>query len=149
MNKKLIILIVALECVFSIFLISVFGPMIEALHSKVIVKDVYFVDEDGVRIENDTSFVVDLDVSRSFHFDFEVMAEDATERTVDILHNGKDNEIEIEEDVDGFGFTVHFLSKNIPSVTIIIRATDSSQKSAAITLVKRDSDVNIGDEFFD
>ena len=149
MNKKLIVLIVALECVFSIFLISIFGPMIEALHAKVIVKDVYFVDDAGVRMEEDASVIVDLSMKRSFHFDFEVVTEEATDRTVDILHNCTDDEIEIVEDVDGFGFTVTFLSTKMPSVRIVVRARDSGQKQAALTLVRRDEDVDIGDDFFD
>ena len=149
MNKKLIILIVALECVFSVFLISIFGPMIEALHSKIVVEDIYFVDENGERLEDGVTLSVDLDVSRSFHYDFEVITLEATDRTVEILHNCTDTEIEIEPDADGFGFTVHFLSKNISHVRIVVRAKDSSQKQAAITLVKRDSDVDIGDDFFD
>ncbi|MBO7292739.1 MAG: hypothetical protein J6V07_02255 [Clostridia bacterium] len=147
MNKKLIVLIVALECVFSIFLISIFGPMIEAIHSKVIVKDLYFVDEAGERMLNAETITVNLDESRSFHFDFEVVTEEATDRTVEIIHNRTDEEILLEEDVDGFGFTVHFLSKNISSVTIIVRANDSSQKSASITLSKSGSNINIGDDF--
>lgn len=147
MNKKLIVLIVALECVFSIFLISIFGPMIEALHAKIIVKDLYFVDEAGERMLNAETVTVNLDESRSFHFDFEVVTEEATDRTVEIIHNRTDEEILLEEDVDGFGFTVHFLSKNISSVTIIVRANDSSQKSASITLSKSGSNINIGDDF--
>lgn len=149
MNKKLIVLIVALECVFSIFLISIFGPMIEALHAKVIVKDLYFVDDAGVRMEENASVLVDLEEKRSFHFDYEVVTEEATDRTVDILHNRTDDEIEIIEDVDGFGFTVIFHSKKIPSVRIVVRARDSSQKQAAITLNVKDEDVDIGDGFLD
>lgn len=149
MNKKLIVLIVALECVFSIFLISIFGPMIEALHAKVVVQDVYFVDETGTRMEEDASVLVDLSGKRSFHFDYEVVTEEATDRTVEILHNRTDEEIEILEDVDGFGFTVTFLSSKIPSVRIVVRARDSSQKQAAITLSVKDEDVDIGDGFLD
>ena len=147
MNKKLIVLIVALECVFSVFLISIFGPMIEAIHSKVIVKDLYFVNDAGERMTEGETVTVNLDESRSYHFDFEVVTEEATDRTVMILHNRTEDEIEIEEDVDGFGFTVHFLSKNVSGVTIIVRANDSSQKSASITLSKGGSNINIGDDF--
>ena len=149
MNKKLIVLIVALECVFSIFLISIFGPMIESLHSKIVVQDVYFVDDAGVRMEEEASVLVDLSEKRSFHFDFEVVTEEATDRTVDILHNCTDDEIEILEDADGFGLTVTFLSSKIPGVRIVVRARDSGQKQAALNIVVRDDDVNIGDDFLD
>ena len=47
MSKKLTFLIVALECVFAVFLISIFGPMIESLHTVIIVDDIHFINENG------------------------------------------------------------------------------------------------------
>ena len=147
MNKKLTILIVALECVFAVFLISIFGPMVESLHAKKLVEDVYFVDESSERIEDDAVIYVDLDISRSFHYSFVVGPEDATDKTVKVLHNRTDDEIEIELDAGGMGFTVHFLTKNISGVEITLRANDQSQRQATINLSKRLADVNIGDDF--
>ena len=147
MNKKLIILIVALECVFSIFLISLFGPMVESLHAKKLVEDIYFLGDSGERLEDDVLLYVDLDVSRSFHYDFVVGPDDATDKTAKIIHNRTDDEIEIELDSDGTGFTVHFLTKNISGVEITLRANDQSQRQVTINLSKRLADVNIGDDF--
>ena len=147
MNKKIIILIVALECIFAVFLISVFGPMVESLHTKKSVKEIYFLDDKGNRMENDSSFFVDLQVSRSFHYEFVINPSDATDRTVKVIHNRSDEEIEIEMDANGSGFTVHFLSKDVASLKITVRANDSSQKQAIITLNKRLTDINIGDDF--
>ena len=147
MSKKLIILIVALECIFAVFLISIFGPIVESFHSKILVQEIYFVDENGERMENDSSIFVDLQASRSFHYDFVVGPDDATDKTVKVIHNKSDEEIEIEMDAEGSGFTVHFLSKDVTSVKITVRAVDSSQKQAEITLNKRLADVNIGDDF--
>ena len=147
MNKKITVLIVALECVFAVFLISVFGPMVEALHSKVIVNDIYFVDPEGERMEDGASVFVDLQTSRSFHYDFVVAPDNATDKSVKVIHNRADTEIEIEMDGDGTGFTVHFLSKNVTSVKVTVRASDSSQKQAQITINKRLTDIDIGDDF--
>ena len=147
MNKKLIVLIVALECVFSIFLISVFGPMIEAMHSHVVVEDVYFVDEAGNRMEDEETIEINLDTAIEFHYDFEVVTTEATDRSVDIVHSLTDDDILIETDADGFGFTVIFMTRKVTSVRITVRATDGSQKSASITLVKRDGDQDLGDDF--
>ena len=147
MNKKITVLIVALECVFAVFLISVFGPMVEALHSKVIVNDIYFVDSEGERMEDGASVFVDLQTSRSFHYDFVVTPDNATDKSVKVIHNRADTEIEIEMDSDGTGFTVHFLSKNVTSVKVTVRASDSSQKQAQITINKRLTDIDIGDDF--
>ena len=145
MNKKLTFLIVTLECIFAVFLISVFGPMVESLHKVVIVNDLYFIDENGEALEDGASVFVDLQVSRSFHFDFVVSPDDATNKKIKIMHDKTDEEIEIEEDADGTGFTIHFLSKNISSVKITIRASDSSQKQATIILNKVIGDVDIDD----
>ena len=145
MNKQLIVLIVALECVSSVFLVSIFGPMIEALHSKVVVTDLYFVDEAGERMKDEETITVNLSQSLSYDFRFVVEAENATDRTVDIIHNRSDEEIEIVQN-DDFSFTVHFLSIDVQSVTIIVRAKDSSQKTATITLSRGGSDIEI-DEF--
>ena len=147
MNKKLTVLIVAIECVFAVFLISIFGPMVESLHAKVLVEDVYFIDEAGERLEDDIVVYVDLDVSRSFHYDFVVGPENATDKTAKVLHNRAEDEIEIELDSDRTGFTVHFLTKNISGVEITLRANDQSQKQASININKRLADVNIGDDF--
>ena len=148
MNKKLIVLIVALECIFAVFLVSIFGPMIEALHSKVIVTEIYFVDEQGDRIEDDTDVFVDLNERRSYHYSFVVKPDDATDKSVSIISSEKDpNKIEIEPDSSGKGFTVHFLSKSVTSVTITVRAKDTSQKETKITINKRLTDINIGDDF--
>ena len=147
MNKKLTILIVAIECVFAVFLVSIFGPMVESLHAKVVVKNIYILDEQGQRLEPNANLTVDLDVSRSFRFGIEVQTDEATDKRVSVTHNLSDSEIEIEQDVDGFGFTVHFLKKSISSVKIFVTARDSSQKQTILTLNKKPSDINIGDDF--
>ena len=147
MNKKLIFLIVSLECVLAVLLVSVFGPMVESLNSKVLVSEIYLVDDGGERMENGASVFVDLQVSRSFHYDFVVTPDNATDSSVNVLHNKRSEEIEIEMDSDGMGFTVHFLSKDVTGVKITVRAKDSSQKQAIITLNKRLFDVNVGDDF--
>ena len=145
MSKKLTFLIVALECVFAVFLISIFGPMIESLHTVIIVDDIHFINENGEAIENESSVFVDLQVSRSFHYDFVLSPSNATNKSVKIIHNKTDEEIEIEADADGTGFTVHFLSKNISSVKITVRANDSSQKQATIIINKKMTNVEIDD----
>ena len=144
MNKKLIVLIVALECVFAVFLVSIFGPMIESLHSQVIVTDLYFVDDSGERMEDGQTVTVNLSQSLSYDFKFAVETVDATDRTVDIIHNRADNEIEIIKTGE-HSFTVNFLSMDVQSVTIIVRARDSSQKTASITLSRGGSNVDIDD----
>ena len=148
MNKKLTILIVAIECIFAVFLVSIFGPMIEALHAKILVADIYFVDEDGERIENDADVFVDLDVQRSYHYSFVLEPSDATNKEVFITASEQDPEkIEIEPDANGKGFTVHFLTKNVSSVKVTVRAKDTSQREAVITINKRLTDIEIGDDF--
>jgi hypothetical protein len=76
MNKKLIVLIVALECVFSIFLISIFGPMLEMLHTPAAVTEIHVLDENGKPVERGTVIELDSD-ARSYELTWEVLPDDA------------------------------------------------------------------------
>ena len=55
-------------------------------------------------------------------------------------------ELEIVMDANGKGFTVFFFEE-VSGVKITVRANDSSQKEAVITLNKRLTDIDIGQDF--
>ena len=80
MNKKLIVLIVALECVLAVFLISFFGPMIASLHESIPVSAIYLLDENGERLlpkedEDMPSVAISLPGVIDYHFGLEVLEE--------------------------------------------------------------------------
>lgn len=145
MSKKLSILILVLECLLGVFFVSLFGPMVESLHTKTAVREVYILDSNGEAIENNAALTVDFNVSYSFHFGVAVAPEDASDRTVTVLHNKSDEEVEIVMDANGKGFTVFFFEE-LSGVKITVRANDSGQKEAVITLNKRLTDIDIGQD---
>ena len=149
MNKKLIILIVALECVFSVFLISIFGPMIESLHSKVLVSDLYLLDEDRVRLEPDEDEEipsVKIAIPNDFDYEFRVVVEteEATDRTYTVTHNRTDEDIEIKMTKNGFRVT--FIS-DVANVTVTVKANDGSLKTASVLITKAGGNTDVGDDF--
>ena len=98
MNKKLMILIVALECVFSVFLISIFGPMVEAIHSGVPVSEISFLDENGERLPDGTVLEVDLENERSVSLSWLILPEDAKNKTVTVTADVGEDVVRITED---------------------------------------------------
>lgn len=141
MNKKLIVLIVALECVFAVFLVSLFGPMIEALHAKILVSEVHLINENGERLvaEDDKtlpSVAISLPGDLDYHFGLEILEEDATDKSVTVTTNRPTSEVEIRLDKNGRGFTVTFLNPMLKSATITVTANDGSAKSASVYIEK-------------
>ena len=147
MNKKLIILIVALECVFSVFLISIFGPMIESFHSNVLSTELYLIGEDQKRLETAEgeaipSVTIGIPYDYDYEFEVVVRTEEATDRTYTVTHNRSDEEIEITKTKKGFRVT--FLAE-ITNVTVTVTANDGSLKSAAVLITKTGGNTDVGD----
>lgn len=152
MNKKLIILIVALECVFSVFLVSLFGPMIEALHAKVLVSEIHLIDEQGKRLVPEEgkalpSVEISLPGDLDYHFALEVLEADATDKSVTVTTNRPLEEIEVRMDKNGRGFTVTFLNPTLKSVTVTVSSNDGSAKTASVHIEKEGGNHDIGDIF--
>lgn len=152
MNKKLIILIVALECVFSVFLVSLFGPMIEALHAKVLVTEIHLVDEAGERLVPEEgkslpSVTISLPSDLDYYFTLEILETDATDKSVTVTTNRPVDEVEIRMDKNGRGFTVTFLNPTLKNVTVTVTANDGSAKSASVYIEKEGGNHDIDDIF--
>ena len=135
MNKKLIVLIVALECVFSIFLISVFGPMLEMLHTPAEVSEIHVLDADGNRLERGAVIELERD-ARSYELSWEIVPDDADNPEVTVTAFVDDVEItpdtenpavRITINGDGEGARITFRTKKpVRPVRITIAATDGS-----------------------
>lgn len=148
MNKKLIVLIVALECVFSVFLISIFGPMIES-HSKILVEDIYLIDENREQLktpEGEEMPTVKIDVPNDYDYEFRVgvKSDDATDKSYTVTHNRAEGDIEIT--MTSKGFRVTFLSE-VTNVTVTVKAKDGSQKTANVLITRTGGNTDIGDDF--
>lgn len=152
MNKKLVILIVALECVFSVFLISFFGPVIASLHEAVPVSQIYLVDEEGNRLvakedEDMPSVSISLPGDLDYYFALEVLDEDATDKSVTVTTDRPESEIEVRMDLNGRGFTVTFLNPTLKHVTVTVTANDGSSKLAHVYIEKAGGSHSAGDIF--
>ena len=114
MNKKSLVLVIIVECVLAILLISFFGKAIESLNEKTLCSDIYFVDDNGNRLENDALLRV-------------IEPTAASDKKVEF--SATPNEYVI---IDKYG-KVTFL-KEFVDVSITIHTTDGSGKQATIRL---------------
>ena len=152
MNKKLVVLIVALECVFSVFLISIFGPVIASLHEDIPVSELYLLDEAGNRLlpsegEDMPSVAISLPGDLDYYFALEVLDEDATDKSVTVTTNRPSDEIEVRMDRNGRGFTITFLNPMLKSVTVTVTTNDGSSKVAHVYIEKEGGSHDAGDIF--
>ena len=133
MNKKVVFLVVLLECILAVFIVSVFGHAIEDSRRQILCETLYFVDESGEKIADGEMIefkLTDANMSYQLHW---VMETDKT----------SNKEVVFESDnplvkVNSLGL-VTFLDE--VSVVITIRAIDGSGKTDSITLVPELGDV--------
>ena len=60
MNKKVVYIVILIECILAVFLISFFGQAIFNAIRNVPVEEVYFTYEDGTKIEDDVPLKFEL-----------------------------------------------------------------------------------------
>lgn len=128
MNKKTLILVVLVECILAILLISIFGKAIESLYQKTLCTEIYFVDENGERIEEDALIVVDIsDSNLDYQLNWVIKPDDATVKDVKFTASPSKYAL-----IDKHG-KLTFLQENV-SITVVIMATDGSGKQATIRI---------------
>ena len=127
MNKKVVFLVVLLECILAIFIISVFGRAIEDARRQILCQDLYFVTETGEKVEDGEMIEYKLTDSNISYQLYWVMETGET----------SNKEVEFESSdpmvkVNSLGL-VTFLEET--DVIITIRAIDGSGRTDSITLV--------------
>ena len=127
MNKKVVFLVVLLECILAIFIISVFGHAIEDARRQILCQDLYFVTETGEKVEDGEMIEYKLTDSNISYQLYWVMETGET----------SNKEVEFESSdpmvkVNSLGL-VTFLEET--DVIITIRAIDGSGRTDSITLV--------------
>ena len=128
MNKKVVFLVVILECILAVFIVSFFGKAIEDARSKRLCQEIYFVDANGEKIPDGENIEVEFIGSYiSYQLNWKIIAPDVTEKEVEFISN---NEFVL---VDNLGL-VTFLDKEA-SAEITILAKDGSGKKDVITLM--------------
>ena len=130
MNKKIVFLVVILECILAIFLVSFFGKAIEDARAERLCKEIYFVDENGEKIPDGVSIEYEFEGSViSYQLNWVLVAEDTTQKEVEFISN---SEFVI---VSNTGL-VTFLDTSA-SADITVMAKDGSGKKDVITLMPK------------
>ena len=129
MNKKVIFLVVILECILAIFLVSILGIAIEDARAEKLCKDIYFVDENGEKIPDGVVIEYDPD-DVCYQLHWVLVAEDTTQKEVEFVSN---NENVLVDRTTGL---VTFREVGA-SAEITIMAKDGSMKTDTIILVPK------------
>jgi hypothetical protein len=144
MNKKIIVLIVLAECILAILLVSFFGKVIEETRRDVVCQDIYFIDENGLKIEDGVPIIVDIDSDAlkpiRYKLKWKIITSKTTEKTVVIETSDKS----VSYDYGRGELVISPYCKK--SVVITVRTTDGSEKYDTITLIPNvdtNSDVEI------
>ena len=145
MSKKVVILVVLLECILAILLVSFFGKVIEETRRDVLCKEIYFVNEYGMKIEDDVPIVVELDTLKPtrYKLQWNIVAKNTTNKMV---------QVEFSDDGAAYigydkGREELVISPDLKkSIVITVRVMDGSEKTDTITLIpkmKTESDAEI------
>ena len=126
MNKKVMILIVVIECVLAILLIAVLGKAIENYHTDVEATEIFFTNEAGERLENGAVLeVARMDRGYQLHYGF--APEDVTDQSVRFT-SGKPDLVTVSE--EGYvSFSV--------DTDVVITVSSANGKTATVTLVPK------------
>lgn len=133
MNKKVVFLVVLLECILAIFIVSIFGHAIEDSRRQILCQDIYFVDANGEKIEDGEMIEYELVGSDINYQLYWVMETDKTSNK-EVIFESSNTLVKVNS--EGL---VMFIEE-VP-VVITIRATDGSGKSDSITLVPKSGDI--------
>ncbi len=131
MNKKVVVLIVFLECILAVLLISFLGKVIEETRRDVLCKEIYFVDENGMKIEDDMPLMIEVDGTKvvRYKLQWKIVAKNTTDKTV---------RVEVEDDSVSYdmGSEELIISPFFDKpVDITVRVMDGSEKTDTITLI--------------
>ena len=126
MNKKVMILIVVIECVLAVLLIGVIGLAIESAYKDVTCQGVYFMTESGERIDEDSVVEVERP-DRGYQLYCGFDPEETTDKTLKYTTSKPD-----KVKVNDTGYVTFFEDTD---VTITI--TSSNGKTATIKLVPK------------
>lgn len=135
MNKKIVILVVVLECVLAVLLIGVIGKAIENYNKEVACQAVYFTNADGEIYENGALIEVERP-DRGFQLYYKLDPENTSDKSVTFT-SSKPDDVEVSE--SGY---VNFFEDTDVTITI---STKNGKTATIILVPKRDmsGDVDI------
>ena len=119
MNKKVVFLVVLLECILAVFIVSIFGHAIEDARRQILCQDLYFVSESGEKVEDGAMIEYSLTDSNISYQLYWVM-ETSEVSNKEVVFESSDPMVK----VNNLGL-VTFLEET--DVVITIRAIDGSE----------------------
>ena len=130
MNKKVVIIVVLVECIMAVLLISFFGQAIFNNNHNIECNEVYFVYEDGRKIEDGEKLEVELsDTKLSYQLYWNIEPNNAANKSVSFISSKPEYVL-----VDSNGLVTFLVETD---VTIMIKTLDGSNKSDSILLVPK------------
>jgi len=124
MNKKIMVLIVIVECVLAVLLIGVIGLAIESTYKEVSCKEVYFTLEDGTVPENNRIYI-ETNWWEGYQLHYEILPENASNKAVTFTSD-KPDKVTVNE----VGW-VTFLARTSANITI---RTENGGKTDTVLL---------------
>lgn len=146
MNKKVMILIVVIECVLSILLIAVLGKAIETYFTETEAQEIHFTTAEGVVLEPGTLYKekdgsttqieseqIVIEVARpdrGYQLHWLIITDKTSDRSVTFSVKSQDPSIEVTVDENGF---VYFADDVVATVTI----STKNGRTATVLLTPR------------
>ena len=124
MNKKIIVIVVLLECVLAILLVSFLGKAIETYFNEVSAREVCFLDEKGVPLEDDAIIEVER-WDLGYQLECRINPEKTSDKTI-IFSSSKPEDVSVDES----GYVSFYKSTDVS-----ITASTSNGMTATVRLV--------------
>ena len=134
MNKKVVYIVILVECILAVFLISFFGNAIFNATKNTLVQEVYFIYEDGTKIEDGKALKFELKGSQN---EYQLYWTVGPEKAVNKKVSFTSSKPEFAE-VDEFG-RVSFYER-AGDVVITVTSTDGSNVTDSIRIVLQNTD---------
>jgi len=146
MNKKVMILIVVIECVLSILLIAILGMAIESFNNVTEAEEIWFTTPDGEILRPGTLYkekegtissieservVIEVDrMEWGYQLHWQIIAENTSDKSVTFNARSQDPKVEVWVDENGF---VHFDD----DVNVTVTIGTKNGRTATVLLIPR------------
>ena len=129
MNKKIVVLIVIVECILAVLLIGVIGLAIESTYKEVGCREIYFTTPEGEKLDSDAI----LEVARpdkGYQLHYAMDPANTSDKSVTFT-SGKPEFVTVNES----GYVTF-----IEDIDVVITISSKNGKTATVTLVPKRED---------